>query len=118
MRLRPAVARRIRVVALVAEGAEAALADLRLDGQPIEVLGHLRSPLAAGTSDPSTLRAELASLGARDDVDGALLILGAGGGHLYPFGKVAGRQARPANDAVAGPPDLTASLPVGTVVQG
>jgi hypothetical protein len=118
MRLRPTVTRRVRVVAVVAEGAEAALADLRRDGQPIEVLGHLRSGLSAGASDPAALQAELASLGARDDVDGALLILDAGGGHLYPFGKAPVQQSRPVDDAVAGPPDLAASLPVGTVVQG
>ncbi len=105
MRLRPTAARRIRVVALVAEGAEAALADLRRDGQPIEMLGHLRSALATGASDPDALRAELAALGARDDVDGALLILGAGGGHLYAYGKAPGRQAQhvDAEAAASGP---------------
>lgn len=107
MRLRPATARRVRVVALVAAGAETTLAGLRADGQPIEVLGRLTAGEPANALDAAALGAQLTALGAQENVDGALLILRADGGHLYPYSTALARQAQASTEPMR-PPELTA----------
>lgn len=109
MQLRPTAVKGIRVVAVVADGAEAALDSLCRDGQPIEVVGHLRSGGAPAALDLATMHAQLATLRAQDGVDGALLILSADGGHLYLFSSAPARQAHAAEPAR--PPEVTTDGP-------
>jgi Domain of unknown function (DUF5671) len=88
--------RRVRVVALVAPGAEEALRDLRqCSGLRIDVVGHLAPGQADGHGDVAALQTLLTDLRTREQGqnDSALLILGPEGGSLYPYARAA-RQAQ------------------------
>jgi hypothetical protein len=87
--------RRVRVVALVAPGAEEALRDLRQhSGLRIDVVGYLAPDQADGHGDVAALQSLLADLRTREQgpSDSALLILGPEGGSLYPYARAAARQ--------------------------
>jgi hypothetical protein len=87
--------RRVRVVALVAPGAEEALRDLRQrSGLRIDVVGHLAPDQADGHGDVAALQTLLADLRMHEQGqnDSALLILGPKGGSLYPYARAAARQ--------------------------
>lgn len=81
---------RVRVVALVAPGAEDALARLREEtGHRIEVIGHLSDAGNGTWVDLPALEERLAELGAVGDgrSDRALLLLGPDGGSLHPYSR-------------------------------
>jgi hypothetical protein len=82
----------VRVVALVAPGAEEALRDLRRSsGLRIDVVGHLAPDQAGGHGDVAALQTLLADLRTREQGqnDSALLILGPEGGSLYAYARLA-----------------------------
>ncbi len=84
----PAVAARVRIVALIAPGAEAALETLRQQsGRPILVAGRLAPDGTAAQVDLPTLEQLLAGLGSGGDSqsDSALLLLRPDGGSLHCY---------------------------------
>src|SRR2546423_3862387 len=98
--------RRVRVVALVAPGAEEALRDLRQrSGLRIDVVGHLAPDQADGHGDVAALQTLLADLRTceQGQSDSALLILGPEGGSLYPYARAASRQQPVSSPSVPAP---------------
>jgi hypothetical protein len=79
---------RVRVIALVAPGAEATLAGLReRSGLRIEVAGQLTGDEPGGQLDLATLQERVAALGADGRGGRALLVLHPDGGSLYQYRK-------------------------------
>jgi hypothetical protein len=80
-------AQTIRVLALLASGAEGNLAELKQrTGLRVEVLGHLANGIMGPEEDLESLQAQLASPG-QGDLDQALLILGERGGILHAYSR-------------------------------
>jgi hypothetical protein len=97
----------MRVVALVAPGAEEALRDLRQrSGLRIDVVGHLAPDQADGHGDVAALQTRLADLHTREQGPGesALLILRPDGGSLYPYARPARQPQAPGQTAPAPEP--------------
>lgn len=83
-KLRPAPRRTLRLLALVAPGAEGAPTDLaRQTGRTVELIGRL--PTAAQVLDASQLAAALGALEERQEAEGAILIMRPDGVTLYPY---------------------------------
>jgi hypothetical protein len=75
----------VRVQVLIAPGGEESLAELRQgSGRCMQVVGYLAADVAEPAADLATLQGRLATLGS-GGLDGALLLLGAHGGVLYPY---------------------------------
>jgi hypothetical protein len=78
----------LRVLALVAPGAEETLAQLgRLSGPRIEIVGYLSHNGIEAAADLAALNDQLLALEQQGSADGALLMLGPDGGRLYPYTK-------------------------------